>query len=125
VKDYTGLMVEKAMSRSEFEKIKKYLHFADNENLDTADKIAKVRPLIDLVNKKIQKFRTFCCKLSDDEQMIPFFGRHSCKMFIRVIPIRFGYKAWILACSHGFPFHIQIYCEKLPSKLLARLVHEL
>jgi hypothetical protein len=37
--------------------------------------------------------------LSVDEQMIPHFGRHSCKMFILSKPIRFGFKQWMLCSS--------------------------
>lgn len=44
--------------------------------------------------------------------MVPYFGRHSCKMFIKGKPIRFGYKEWILCSSSGYPFNIDIYCGK-------------
>lgn len=37
--------------------------------------------------------------------MIPYFGRHSCKMFIKGKSIRFGYKVWCLCSSEGYLFH--------------------
>lgn len=40
---------------------------------------------------------------------LPTNGRHSCKMFIKSKPIRFGYKAWVLANEHGYPFKIDLY----------------
>ncbi|KAF2888262.1 hypothetical protein ILUMI_17911, partial [Ignelater luminosus] len=39
--------------------------------------------------------------MSIDESMIPYFGRNGCKQFIRGKPIRFGYKAWVLAQPSG------------------------
>lgn len=41
-------------------------------------------------------------ELSIDEQMVPYFGRHSCKMYMRGKPIRFGYKLWCLCSSAGY-----------------------
>jgi hypothetical protein len=42
------------MSRNRFLKIKKKLHFANNNELQESDKMAKVRPLLDTVNTKLQ-----------------------------------------------------------------------
>ncbi|KAF2901515.1 hypothetical protein ILUMI_04673 [Ignelater luminosus] len=39
--------------------------------------------------------------MSVDESIIPYFGRNGCKQFIRGKPIRFGYKAWVLAQPFG------------------------
>ena len=44
--------------------------------------------------------------------MVPYFGHHSCKMFIRSKPIRFGYKIWCLCGSDGYPYHFTIYTGK-------------
>ena len=43
---------------------------------------------------------------------MPYFGRHSIKMFIRGKPIRFGYKIWCLCGNDGYPYHLQIYKGK-------------
>ena len=56
----TGIeTVYNAMSRKEFESIKKYIHFCDNTNLNVKDKFAKVRKLFDIINTKIQQFGFF------------------------------------------------------------------
>ena len=44
--------------------------------------------------------------------MVPYFGCHSAKMFIRGKPICFVYKIWCLCESDGYPFLMQIYQEK-------------
>ncbi|XP_046806455.1 piggyBac transposable element-derived protein 3-like [Lucilia cuprina] len=94
-------MVKQTMSRSTFLHIKSFIHFANNNNLDNSDKMAKLRPLFDILNRKFLQFGVWDEKLSIDEQMVPYFGRHSCKMFIRGKPIRFGYKFWCLCSSSG------------------------
>ena len=81
------------MSRKRFEDIKKYIDFADNNNnLPAGDKLAKIQPLQDRVNASLQQFGVFEKDLTIDEQMVPYFGRHSANTFIRSKPIRFNYK---------------------------------
>ena len=65
------------MSRNKFRKREKYLHCCDNTNLDETNKWIKLRPLIEAVNEELQKFGIFSLELSIDEQMLPYFGRHS------------------------------------------------
>ena len=80
------------MSRKMFEDIKKLIYFSDNNNLPAGNKLAKVRPLQDRVNASLRQFGVFLKDLAIDEQMVPYYGRHSAKMFTRGKPIRFGYK---------------------------------
>ena len=114
--DISVPLVAKQMPRNKFIAMKKYVHVADNENLTKGDKMAKVRPLIDAVNESLQQFGIFHKELSIDEQMVPYYGRHSCKMFLRGKPIRFGYKLWLLCSSTGYPFNIDVYCGKNSEK---------
>lgn len=104
--------VSSKMSRNRFTEIKKFLHVADNDKITTGDKIYKVRPLMDIVNRKLQQFAIFSRFLSIDEEMVPHFGHYSCKMFIRGKPIRFGFKLWVLASDNGYPFNVMIYTGK-------------
>ena len=47
--------------------------------------------------------------------MVPYYGHHSSKMYIRGKPIRFGFKLWVLASSDGYPFKIDVYTGKFDS----------
>lgn len=47
--------------------------------------------------------------LDFDESMIKYFGRHSCKQFIRGKPIRFGYKMWCLNDPSGYLVNFDLY----------------
>ena len=48
------LDIYESISRNESEDIKRYIHFADNNQSDTKDRYAKVRKLYDIMNKNLQ-----------------------------------------------------------------------
>ncbi|XP_037928824.1 piggyBac transposable element-derived protein 2-like [Teleopsis dalmanni] len=102
-------IVRNALPRSRFEAIKRFIHLSDNTMLNKQDKFAKVRPFIDASNYRFMQFGIWSHDLSIDEQMLPYFGRHSCKMFICGKPIRFGFKAWCLCLSAGYLYQIILY----------------
>jgi len=104
-------LVMKTMSRSRFQELKRLCHIADNQALGTS-KVAKIQPLYDSLNNCLLQFGVFDSMLSIDESMVPYYGHHSAKMFIRGKPIRFGYKIWMLCSSDGYPYQAAIYCRK-------------
>ena len=66
--------------------------------------------------------------LSVDEQMAPYFGHFSTKMYMKNKPMKFGMKIWFLASAQGYPFAFQVYTGKSDSKegpLGERVVNEL
>jgi len=66
-----------AMSLNRFEDILRHVHLADNTKLDTGDKMAKVRPLFDYLNKRYMQYRPVEEDLDIDESMVPYYGHHS------------------------------------------------
>jgi len=62
------------------------------------------------------KFGCFTYKLSIDEQMVPYFGRHSCKKYMKGKPKRFGFKVWCLCSSQGYLFNSIPYVGKDEAK---------
>ncbi|XP_030751730.1 piggyBac transposable element-derived protein 3-like [Sitophilus oryzae] len=86
-------IVKNCMSRNRFYSIKRNLHLSDNEQLDKNDKFSKIRPFVDIINRKNLQWGIFNFHLSIDEQMVPYFGRHSCKMFIKGKPNTFRRRA--------------------------------
>lgn len=107
--DVQNILVSKSMRRRRFEEIFRNLHLVNNDVIDRSDKMAKVRPLINVLNEKFLKYMPIEQSLSVDESMIPYFGRHGCKQFIRGKPIRFGFKAWVLALRLGYCAQLDIY----------------
>lgn len=105
--------VKECMTRDRFLQIKRFLHLANNDNIgNTNDKMFKVRPLTELLNKRFMQHGIFHTRLSVDESMVKYFGRHSCKQFIRGKPIRFGYKNWMLCSADGYCYAFETYCGK-------------
>lgn len=51
-------------------------------------------------------------RLSVNEQMIPYIGQHSSKMYMREKPSKFEYKLWVLSTSEGYPQNLHVYVGK-------------
>ena len=112
-KDCRNEAITKAMSRDRFMDIKRYLHFVNNEEGDTADKFYKIRPVIDFLNEKFMFYAPFDIKTFDvDESMIPYFGRHPSKQCMRAKPVRFGFKIFCLNLSTGYLLQFKPYQGK-------------
>ena len=52
-------VVRNSLSRKQFRDIKKNLHLQDNSDLEKNDKLCKVRPYLNLLNKKYKQFGIF------------------------------------------------------------------
>ena len=119
--DLRNVAVCNAIRRDQFERIMKYVHFADNcGDSDKNDKYWKLRPLILKMKNNCMKNFVPCQSLSFDESMIAYFGRHSCKQAIRNKPIRFGYKAWTLTTNQGYLINFDLYQGKKPPRPILR-----
>ena len=106
-------IVSEALSRNRFLEIKSSFHLIDNHQLDEcSSKVEKVLPLYNKFNESLTSFGIFHEDLSIDESMVPYYGRHSCKMFIRGKPICFWYKLWCLCGQDGYPYYLSIYTAK-------------
>lgn len=108
--DFDTKLVYNAISRNRYCEIKKNLHFTDNTTLNKSDKMAKLRPLMDVLNKNFQQWGIFFEVLSIDEAMVKYFGHHSSKQFLIKKPVRFGYKDWMLCSAKGYCFAFDTYC---------------
>ena len=81
--DVSSSLVRELVPKNRFRKVKSFIHVCDNKLIDPSDKWAKLRPLFDAVNRKLTQFGVFASHLSIDDKIVPYFGRHSCKMFTR------------------------------------------
>ena len=96
--------VSNATCRNRFEILKAYAHFSDNTKLTKDDKFTK------MLNEQFLQYARLDESLCVDESMIPYFGRHGAKQFLRGKPIRFGLKMWCLCHRLGYliqcdPYH--------------------
>jgi hypothetical protein len=110
--DLGCLSVKNAMPRNRFYTLKKYLHCADNHGIPAGpltDRLFKLRPLYDLLGRNFMQWGYFHEDLSVDESMVPYFGAHSLRMFMRGKPVRFGYKNWCICSSTGYCYKFSTY----------------
>ena len=84
--------ISKSISQRKFESIYSHLHFADNQHLNAKDKFAKIQPLLNNLNKTFLENGPLSSHISVDECIVPYYGRHCAKQFIKGKPVRFGYK---------------------------------
>ena len=47
-----------------------------------------------------------------DESMVPYFGRHGCKQYMRNKAVKPGYKFWVAATPPGYTIQFYPYAEK-------------
>lgn len=100
--DTKNELVRSAISRDRFRYVMQNIHCCDNNNLNADDKFAKMRPFINALNKTFFEFAPIEEAHSVDESMIPYYGRHGTKQFIRGKPIRWGYKFWMGTTRLGY-----------------------
>ena len=74
--------------------------------------MAKISPMYNKLNQILVQYGMFHDLLSVDESMVPYYGKHTSKMFIKEKPILFGYKLWCLCGSDGNPYHLILYQGK-------------
>ena len=106
--DCNNALISKSMRRDTFEQIMRILHFADNMEINQ-DRFYKVRPLIEHLNK-VCKQKEIPEYTSIDEVMVPYYGKHGDKQYIRGKPIRFGFKLWAACSADGSLLHVEPYC---------------
>ncbi|XP_049809528.1 uncharacterized protein LOC126252669 [Schistocerca nitens] len=112
--DVIGVEVAKqTMSQRYFESLMATLHFNDNtkrpntESQDN-DKLYKIRPIIDHVNKKCLLV-PMSERLSVDEQICATKARHHMKVYMKDKPHKWGYKLFVLCGVMRFAHNIEIY----------------
>ena len=103
-------ILKNSISRNRYFKILSCIHFCDK--MQENDKLAKIRPLISHMQEKFRSSFPITEFLSIDESMIPYYGKHRFKQFIRGNPIRSGYKSWNIASSIGYTYFFDIYTGK-------------
>ena len=119
------------MSRDRFLEIHKYLHFTNNEALESNndDRLWKVREVLDMMQSRFVSLYDPHRECAIDEAMVPYKGRSSLKQYMPKKPVRRGLKVWLRADSlTGYVSQLQVYVgrEISPERGLgARVVKDL
>ncbi|CAK1580646.1 unnamed protein product [Parnassius mnemosyne] len=105
--------IKQTMNVNTFEKIKKYIHFNDNDkyipvNQPGHDRLYKVRPIIDSLNQTFSSVKKHQ-RLSIDEQMCATKVGHYLKQYLPNKPHKWGFKLYVLCSVFGFAYKFEIY----------------
>jgi len=106
-------IIRNCMSVNVFENIRRFIHFNDN-TLDlprdnpNRDRVFKVRPLIDALNKKFGSV-PIEENLSLDEQLCPTKAVSYLKQYLPLKPHKWGYKLFVLCGVSGYGYNFEIY----------------
>ncbi|CAG4953735.1 unnamed protein product [Parnassius apollo] len=115
---YNNAEILKIMPIKRYKKITENLHINDNEkepnrNSPEYDKMYKLRPMIQELNKLFQQETGNSSKQSIDECMVKFKGRSSLKQYMPKKPIKRGFKIWARCDSvTGYLYQFEIYTGK-------------
>lgn len=108
----TPIILKNSMRLNRFENLIRHMHFNDNSNISGADKLYKLRPIIEKLNNNFRFHGALEESISVDESMIPYYGKHYAKQYIKGKPIRFGFKNWALCTSSGYLVAFEVYTGK-------------
>lgn len=113
-KDLNVPIISEAMSRDRFSEILSNIHVNDNLAIpvNNKDKLYKLRPMIESLNKRFAEAYHGTRELSVNESMIKFKGRSSLKQFNPMKPIKRGYKLWCITDQKGYILNFSIYQGK-------------
>ena len=94
---HLGGAVADLMTLNRFEEILSLLHVNDNELMKKKgehgyDSLHKIRPLIKVISSNFENCSEPELFVAVDEQIVPFKGRHSLKVYMKKKPKKWGYK---------------------------------
>ena len=131
---YHYFPIASRITRKRFLELSRFLHFADNGIIPSRgepgyDRLAKVRPVIEMVRQSFLSSYNPHCENSIDEAMIKFKGRSTLKQYMPKKPIKRGFKVWVRADSHnGLISNLDVYTgrdDSTETNLGAKVVKKL
>lgn len=109
-------VIKNCMTFRRYKILTKYFHIVDVRQLKARDDpsynmLQRVLPLLQILDSFKDKYNPGR-ELAIDEAMIPFKGRNIMKQYIKDKPVKWGFKAWILATPKGYVLKSSIYRGK-------------
>ena len=120
--------IKQTMTRTRFQEISQFLHFADSTRTPARgengyDRLYKVRAVLNAVLENSQRCYSPNKHIAIDEGMIAFKGRLSFRQYMPAKPTKYGIKVWMAADSkNGYVINHDVY---LGSEEGVRRIHGL
>jgi len=107
---YHTPVFQNVMKRDRYLLILRFLHMVDNDDLrGTTDRLFKIRPLIDDLSEKFQKFYTPTQDLALDESLLLWKGRLLFRQYLPAKRARFGIKIFSVCDQNGYTCRFRVY----------------
>ena len=105
--------IQNSFRRDRYREILQNLHFAENSKQDQTDKGYKIRPISNQMNKSFRESYSNEPKQTIDEHMTKFKGRSSTRQYLKMKPIKWGFKWWLrCASSNDCLYEFDLYLGK-------------
>ena len=102
--------IQNVMTRTRFQSILQNPHFSNHYNYDKTDKLRKIRPVIEHLNKLFAESLSNNPFQSVDEDMSKFEGRLIMKQYTKNKQIKWGFKYWYRCDSEtGYVYQLELY----------------
>lgn len=105
------------MPRNRFELLLQMFLFSINDEANKADRLHRVRRLIDMLNNNYRTDYTTSEDLCINESLIPFRGRITFRQYNRQKRHKYGMKEFKLCTMPGYTYKVHVYEEKKEAKL--------
>ena len=107
---YKNQFVTNIMTRDQFQILSRFLHFQNNKDPSAqADRLHKIKPMINSLLKKFQKANSLGLKLVVDKSLIPFRGRLMFRQYIPYKSHKYGIKLYKLCTADSYTWDFNVY----------------
>ena len=97
------------MDRDRYQIILRFWHFTDPEQVQTGDKLYKIRPLLDHLYELFQTTYTPSAEVALDESLLLWKGRLAFRQYIPNKRSRFGIKVFNVCEKTGYVYRFRVY----------------
>ncbi len=107
---YIDAFITKLMTRVRFELLIKFMHFNNNAGaLQQEDKLYKLRPLVDMLNKQYHDVYKPGAELIIDESMVPFRGRVGFRKYLPGKSHKYVLKSYKLCTPSAYTLQFEVH----------------
>ena len=107
---YRNMVAPHVISRNRFQAILRMWHFADEDNVESSNRLKKVSGLIELLVNKFSAVKVPGADMVVDESMVPFRGRLKFRQYMPGKSHKYG--MFKLCDPHGYTYNVVVYSGK-------------
>ncbi|CAG4938111.1 unnamed protein product [Parnassius apollo] len=100
------------MARNRFELLLQMLHFSQDDDANKADRLHRVKSLLDKLNHNFKSNYIPGQDICIDESMVPFRGRLIFRQYNKQKRHKYGIKLFKLCCLLGYTYRVNVYAGK-------------